>query len=307
MPRRIVVQKQGADDDESGDGNDGDEDDDDDYDVISEVTFQIKASAFQGDEHESSIVTAIVYLTNINDKTPVFSQSQYDVPLPENSAENTFVIQLEATDADNGTELTFELLGYNNDWFNINSSTGYISVSDTADFNAELLSVYFLTCVVSDGERVSTALLNVTVTDVNDNPPLFQSDLYPVSIPEYNVDEFEEEEGLNILQVLATDADINVINRMLTYSIESGNEEGKFDINSTTGMIFRKASIDRETEEATFEMVVMAIDGGTPSMNGTTLVTISIEGRLLPFHVKMVQKGICVWSHQLFFWILLVT
>eukprot|EP00057_Strongylocentrotus_purpuratus_P019501 XP_011673975.1 PREDICTED: cadherin-23 [Strongylocentrotus purpuratus] len=247
-----------------------------DFERISEVTFQIKASDAQGGNF--SVVTATVYLTNINDNTPVFSQSQYDVSLPENSVENTPVQQLEATDADVGAELTFELLGYNNDWFNINSSTGYISVSDTADFNAELLSVYFLTCVVSDGERVSTALLNVTVTDVNDNPPLFQLDLYSVSIPEYNVDMLEEEdEGLNILQVLATDADINVINRMLTYSIESGNEEGKFDINSTTGMIFRKASIDRETEEATFEMVVMAIDGGTPSMNGTTLVTISIE------------------------------
>nr|XP_054773976.1 cadherin-23-like [Lytechinus pictus] len=245
-----------------------------DFERISEITFHIRASDSQ--TRNSSVITAVVNLTNINDNTPTFSQGQYDTALPENSPEGTFIIQLEATDADMDSDLSYELLGYNNEWFAIDPSYGNITVSGDAEFDAELLSVYFLTCVVSDGERVSTALLNVTVTDMNDEAPVFQSEDYSVTIPEYNLDDLDEQER-QILQVVATDADSYEVNRVLTYSIESGNEDGKFDIDSTSGMIFRNASIDRETEAATYELLVMATDSGSPPLNGTSDVIITIE------------------------------
>nr|XP_054774002.1 cadherin-23-like [Lytechinus pictus] len=245
-----------------------------DFERISEITFQIRAS--DSETQNSSVITAVVKLTNINDNTPTFSQDQYDIALPENSPEGTFVIQLEATDADMDSDLSYELLGYNNEWFAIDPSYGNITVSGDAEFDAELLSVYFLTCVVSDGERLSTALLNVTVTDMNDEAPVFQSEDYSVTIPEYNLDDLGEQER-QILQVVATDADSYEVNRVLTYSIESGNEDGKFDIDSTSGMIFRNASIDRETEAATYELLVMATDSGSPQLNGTSDVIITIE------------------------------
>ncbi|XP_041485949.1 cadherin-23-like [Lytechinus variegatus] len=245
-----------------------------DFERISNFTFQIRAS--DSETLNSSVITAVVYLTNINDNTPTFSTDQYDVALPENSPEGTFVIQLKATDADIDSVLEYELLGYNNEWFAIDRSYGNITVSADAEFDAELLSVYFLTCVVSDGDRVSTALLNVTVTDMNDEAPDFQSEDYSVTIPEYNLDDLEQQE-LQILQVVATDADSNEVNRILTYSIESGNEDGKFDIDSASGMIFRNASIDRESEAATYELLVMATDSGSPPLNGTTDVIITIE------------------------------
>ena len=40
------------------------------------------------------IVDVIVNLTDINDKTPVFEQAQYDEPLPENSPAGTPVVNI---------------------------------------------------------------------------------------------------------------------------------------------------------------------------------------------------------------------
>ena len=56
--------------------------------------------------------------------------------------------------------------------FLISQTTGKIYLRRPVDYDSMDNSIYYLTVEVTDGERSSTAIVNVTVTDVNDNMPV---------------------------------------------------------------------------------------------------------------------------------------
>ncbi|XP_071483449.1 cadherin-23-like [Diadema antillarum] len=247
-----------------------------DYEKRKVFEFEVKASSSLN-ASVATYVSVTVNLTNINDNTPVFTQQQYDVLLPENSVPGTFVVQIKASDADEDDELEYDLYGYNSEWFSINRTSGEITVSESGEFDAERLSVYFLTCQVKDDERVATSLLNVTLVDENDEEPVFQGEPYEVSISEYNIEDVTLQEP--VLQLEASDGDIT--EQVLTYSILSGNEAGKFVIDPINGTISRRQSIDRENmenmEDGVYSLLVMVEDNGDPSLNDTATVEITIQ------------------------------
>jgi len=75
-------------------------------------------------------------------------------------------------------------------------------------------------------------MITVTVTDVNDNHPRF----YPSNYSQ-NIDQNEAKQGREIVTVQATDADRGSYGEV-TYRIVSGDGNGKFSINSKSGMFF---------------------------------------------------------------------
>ncbi|MDB5336835.1 MAG: hypothetical protein JWN70_2454, partial [Planctomycetaceae bacterium] len=74
--------------------------------------------------------------------------------------------------------------------------------------------------------------------------------------------------------ITGTDPDAG---QSLTYSITSGNTNGAFAINPTTGKttVANSAALDFETKPS-FSLVVRATDNGTPSLSSSTTVTISL-------------------------------
>lgn len=70
--------------------------------------------------------------------------------------------------------------------------------------------------------------LTILVLDVNDNAPVFQRRDYGVTVPE------DVAVGTEVLRVLATSVDIGP-NAEITYRVRSGNELGKFAIDSNSG------------------------------------------------------------------------
>lgn len=77
----------------------------------------------------------------------------------------------------------------------------------------------------------STVLLSVTVLDVNDNPPEFTNKMMYATISE------SVPIGSEITNVRATSEDIGV-NAEISYSIIGGDEQGTFEISTTTGKIY---------------------------------------------------------------------
>lgn len=96
----------------------------------------------------------------------------------------------------------------------------------------ELQAVYHLILKAEDEgsprKLSSTATLVVSVLDINDNPPVFEYKEYSATISEDAI------VGMEILQVYAASRDIEA-NAEITYSIVSGNEHGRFSIDSKTG------------------------------------------------------------------------
>lgn len=68
----------------------------------------------------------------------------------------------------------------------------------------------------------------IEILNENDNVPLSEEAVYYPSIRE------ESPAGTEVLRIIATDRDKDP-NQEITYKINSGNPEGFFAINSTTG------------------------------------------------------------------------
>ena len=71
----------------------------------------------------------------------------------------------------------------------------------------------------------SSAEVFVTITNINDNPPMFGQQLYSISLKDNTT------VGTTVLQIDATDADSPV----LKFSILSGNTESAFSLEEQSG------------------------------------------------------------------------
>lgn len=129
-------------------------------------------------------------VTDINDNAPMFESAVYRADVMETAEIGASVIRVTAYDKDEGdnSDLVYELLDSSesaNDWFAIDSRTGVISTRSRIE--CEINPEPKLTVVAKDGGRPplsSTAVVLVTVRDVNDNEPVFDKTFYNISVPE---------------------------------------------------------------------------------------------------------------------------
>ncbi|XP_010612232.1 protocadherin gamma-B5 [Fukomys damarensis] len=112
-----------------------------------------------------------IHVTDANDNTPVFSQEVYKVSLPENTAPGTTVLQVSATDQDEGfnSEITYSF-HRTGQVFSLNSKSGEIILQKTLDF--EDIKEFSLVVEGRDGGGlVAQCTVDVSVQDENDNSP----------------------------------------------------------------------------------------------------------------------------------------
>lgn len=110
----------------------------------------------------------------------------------------------------------------------------------------------------------------MTVTDVNEDPPVFEATTpYLVSLPE------DSSIGTTVKDVNATDADLG--STTLIFTITTGNADGKFSMNSVTGVIVLQGSLDRETLD-TYTLILEVKDGtGAGSLTATTSIIVTVS------------------------------
>ncbi|XP_033119936.1 protein dachsous-like [Anneissia japonica] len=130
----------------------------------------------------------ILEILDVNDNPPEFDQSDYYPQIQEVADPGTFVTQVGATDADAGVnaQITYSIAsGPQASWFHVNPVSGLITTSSQVD--REISSVVDLTVVASDGgtpSLSSSAMVHVTIRDVNDNQPQFTPSSYNASVHE---------------------------------------------------------------------------------------------------------------------------
>ena len=133
---------------------------------------------------------------------------------------------------------------------------GAVTVSSRLD--RETTESYSLTIKATDGgspSLSSTTKMDITVTDINDNKPLFGKSSYSFRIAEGNA--LNAEVGS---LGPATDKDKGP-NAEIVYTIVSGNIGGAFEFQST-GKLIAKVELDRE-KIASYVLVIEARDKGT--------------------------------------------
>uniref|UniRef100_A0A7N5ZQH1 Cadherin-12 n=1 Tax=Anabas testudineus TaxID=64144 RepID=A0A7N5ZQH1_ANATE len=183
----------------------------------------------------------IVKLHDINDNEPQFSQEVYTGSVPEMSDIGTSVIQVTATDADdsmygNSAKLVYSI-SQGHPYFSVDPNTGVIRTAlGPEDMDREQREHYQVVIEAKDmaGQRgglTGTTVVNITLTDVNDNPPRFTQSIYQFRVPESSTS------GAKVGRIQATDRDIG------------RNAEMYFTIVSGDGMDMFEISTDRDTQE----------------------------------------------------------
>lgn len=131
---------------------------------------------------------------------------------------------------------------------------------------------YILNVEARDGGKTpKTALVDVkiTISDINDNKPLFDKSPYLVHVTE------DAAIGSSVVTLFAKDDDLGQ-NSEIAYAIRSGNEQGAFNLNDTTGLMKLKKYLDRETK-ASYKLIVTAVDHGTPPLTSSVDVTVVVN------------------------------
>ncbi|KAK7796884.1 hypothetical protein U0070_014619 [Myodes glareolus] len=141
------------------------------------------------------------------------------------------------------------------------------------ELDREEKDTYVMKIKVEDGgfpQRSSTAILQVSVADTNDNGPVFLENEIEVSIPE------NAPVGSSVTQLHATDADIGENARINFYfsNLVSSIAKRLFHLNTTTGLITVKEPLDRE-ESPSHKLLVLATDGGSTPARAMVLVNVT--------------------------------
>uniref|UniRef100_A0A673CGZ6 Cadherin EGF LAG seven-pass G-type receptor 1a n=1 Tax=Sphaeramia orbicularis TaxID=375764 RepID=A0A673CGZ6_9TELE len=229
----------------------------------------------QGKDPRPLSATATVHISveDENDNYPQFSEKRYVVQVPENVAINTKVIQVEATDKDEGNnaKVHYSIISGNvRGQFYIHSPTGVIDVINPLDY--EMIREYNLRIKAQDGGRPplinGTGMVVVQVVDVNDNAPMFVSTPFQASVLE-NVPV-----GHSVIHIQANDGDSGE-NARLEYRLTDTTPGFPFTINNSTGWITVCEELDRETTEF-YTFGVEARDHGVPAMSSSASVTITV-------------------------------
>uniref|UniRef100_A0A8D0EZK3 Cadherin domain-containing protein n=1 Tax=Strix occidentalis caurina TaxID=311401 RepID=A0A8D0EZK3_STROC len=224
-----------------------------DYESQNNYILNISLSDGSATDH----ATVFIKVTDVNDNSPVFGTTNTTITIQENVPAGTSVTSVSATDVDEGfNALVVYTLKGGEGKMDIDTS-GLILLEKELD--REKKGFYNLTVVA------------IIVGDVNDNPPVFSSSTYEVSVPENEV------LGRALLTVSATDLDAGA-NAIVKYRIvnqQPPSSSPVFVVNLTTGQLSLSQQLDYETINE-FKVEVEASDGGEPSLSATTLVVVRV-------------------------------
>ncbi|XP_060765542.1 protocadherin gamma-A12-like [Neoarius graeffei] len=220
----------------------------------------------------------IVEVLDENDNSPSIQLMSFSNFIAENSPTGTTVAVINVEDADSGKNGLVQCKINENVPFKIESSlSDYYALITDETLDRENIAEYNITIVVSDQgspARHNNKTINVKISDVNDNPPVFSSDEYKTFVFENN------SPGVAVLTVKASDADWGP-NARLSYFLEDNNIQGNpvsslVSVNSDSGVVHAIKAFDFE-QMKTFSFNVTARDGGSPPLSSEVTVKIIVQ------------------------------
>lgn len=240
------------------------------------ASYDLVAIPINGDN-----VKVVVKVLDENDNAPTFPTSVMNIEFPENTPRDVKRTLHPARDLDldlYNTQKYNIVSGNVNNVFKLSSHRErdgvlYLDLQINGVLDRETISSYSLVIEALDGGTPplrGEMTVNITIQDVNDNPPVFNQSRYYAIVPE------NATVGTNVLQVIATDADAEE-NGHVEYSINrrQSDKENMFSIDSSSGVIFVNKPLDFETKEL-HELVIVAKDHGLQPLETTAFVSIRV-------------------------------
>ncbi|XP_069581684.1 cadherin-18-like [Brachyistius frenatus] len=184
----------------------------------------------------------IIKVQDVNDNAPTFPNGPFSAAVPEMSDVGTSVFQVTASDADdptygNSAKIVYSLLE-GEPYFSVDPKTGTIRTA-VSNMDRETRDCYAVVVQAKDmagsvGGLSGSTTVNITVIDVNDNPPKFPQKSYQLYVPELS------SVGKAVGRIRANDEDEG-LNAEMTYSIINADAAAIFSI--STDADFREGII----------------------------------------------------------------
>ncbi|CAG5042613.1 unnamed protein product [Parnassius apollo] len=264
-----------------------------DYSQVSIVILTVKVTDINAEinkENQFATVEHTIYIQPYNDKNPQFTNPGWTNSKPviyhkvkEDQPIGSTVLVLMAEDPVSGHLISnFKVINSETGLLQVDPLSGQVVLTRHLDY--EELTTPNLTLTVqatsNDGSKHSNAKIIIEVVNINDNPPIFEKELYKVSVLE-SVGYPEQ-----ILTVKATDADLVLTDEdkhkgysEVRYLLKGENSE-LFVIDNITGIIqvAPNKTLDRE-RQSVLRLELEAFDtpeGGSQRLKTSAAVLIDV-------------------------------
>jgi hypothetical protein len=217
-----------------------------------------------------------ILVSDVNDLAPKFTTPVFAFIVEENQPPGTCMGQLTASDGDGAPFNRYRIVidAPQNAFFSVDNEGNLCTVRG---LDRELTQSFRFVVKVTDmanAALASTAEVIVTVADRNDNKPEL---VYPDS--ENNtltIARSLQANRLMVGRVVARDADVGM-NAELFYEIVSGNEQGYFAIEDSTGVIKTNKPITVDLDGKQFVLDIAVTDSGVPRLRTVATLRISVN------------------------------
>ncbi|XP_078025475.1 protocadherin alpha-3-like isoform X22 [Epinephelus lanceolatus] len=230
-----------------------------------------------GKPPKSGTMNILVNVLDVNDNTPVFTKDVYSVMLDENSPVDTTVIQVNATDLDEGpngevvysfsNSMHHDLLNL----FDIDPLTGEITVKGVIDYEEK--DRYELEIEASDkglAPLTTEKSVIIQIVDVNDNAPEIEVTSFSSSIPE------DSRPGTTVALISVNDLDSGLNGKVIC----SIGEDVPFALTPSLQdkmySLVTKSPLDRE-KQSQYELTITAKDAGQPSLSSEKTISVVVS------------------------------
>ncbi|XP_053501578.1 protocadherin beta-16-like isoform X1 [Ictalurus furcatus] len=242
-----------------------------------ESTYELRIQAKDG-PGLASTAKIIIDITDVNDNAPRIILKSLNDPIIENAIVGSEVAIINVQDNDSGDNRKVRCSIQENVPFKLNPSIkNYFSLVTTSWLDRETESYYNITITTTDGGSppLSTSMMiHLSVSDINDNPPVFEQQSYIAYVMENN------KPGISISSVTARDPDWRqngtVLYSLVPSEINSVAVSSLLSINSDTGVIHAVRSFDYE-KFRNFKVQVVARDNGSPPLSSNVTVSVFIS------------------------------
>ncbi|XP_037117214.1 protocadherin gamma-A11-like isoform X38 [Syngnathus acus] len=225
-----------------------------------------------GSPQRSGTVVIHITVLDANDNAPVFSQAVYKASLPENSPQDTVIINVSASDADEGIngDITYNVGHLSNDdkiVFTIDPKSGEIKLSGEIDYEEN--NSYEMKVQAKDGLGLTSyAKIVIDITDVNDNGPVINLKSLTNPVAE-NVSPGTE---VGIINVQDRDSEKN---GLVHCSIQQNVPFKLVPSIKNYYSLVTTGPLDRELV-SDYNMTISATDEGSPPLSSSKSVHLSV-------------------------------
>ncbi|XP_071267155.1 protocadherin alpha-7-like isoform X7 [Salvelinus alpinus] len=230
-----------------------------------------------GKPPRSGTVEIVIDVLDVNDNMPVFVKELYSVTLNENSPIGTTVVQVNATDLDEGSNA--EVLYFFGKMvknkirklFDVNTNTGEIVVKEVVDF--ELQDSYEIDIMASDKGSAPLATdksITVKIIDLNDNAPEIEVTSFSNAIPE------DSRPGTTVALISVNDLDSGLNGKVICSLVEDIPFTLMPSLQDNMYSVVTKSSLDRE-KLSQYDLTIAAKDAGQPPLSSVKTISVVIS------------------------------